>query len=238
MLHATNVRDTPGLSFDDGIDQMIYWNQQATENGNGVSMVKLARAYEKYLDSPLPLDPEKARSLYQKAVDVSNSPDGNYGLAFMYLKNATQLIFEDFQSSGKIYHSNTAKKLIHLAVSHLEDAALRNHPFSMFNLGLAHLFGYGYYNLDEENRQYRINLAGDWFEASGLPEGYMAKSMHASSVGNEDDAEHFRRSAEILGFGSQWRKIARERTGSGGASGVTINMPWPPLSNGNKPPEW
>ena len=41
-----------------------------------------------------------------------------------------------------------------------------------------------------------------------------------------------------MGFGTSWRQQARHRTGLGGAAGVDLNLPWPALPNGLKPPKW
>ena len=103
----------------------------------------------------------------------------------------------------------------------------------MFNLGIAHLYGYG-----RDDGQRNPDLAGDWFEASGLPEGLFAKSMHPSSVGKKQEAKVYKERASALGFGSPWRKPARERTGRGGSGGAKLNFPWPPLPRGELPPEW
>ena len=41
----------------------------------------------------------------------------------------------------------------------------------------------------------------------------------------------------IVGFstGTPWRTIARQRTGSGEAIGVDLNLPWPTLPSGIRP---
>ena len=62
--------------------------------------------------------------------------------------------------------------------------------------------------------------------------------MHVRSQGNEEEALRFEKHAKKIGFGSPWRRIARKKTGSGGAAGVELNLEWPSLKNGEKPPEW
>ena len=53
-------------------------------------------------------------------------------------------------------------------------------PFSVlvirYNLGVAHLYGYGGYGRDTA-------AAAEWFERSGLPEGLMLAAVHRSTTG-------------------------------------------------------
>jgi len=126
-----------------------------------------------------------------------------------------------------------ASSLILEVIVHLEEAARGGHVFAMFNLGVCHL--YGYCRTDGRRDQ---DLAAEWFEASGLPEGLFVKSLHASSMGKKEEAEMWRERASLLGFGSSWRKQARERTGSGGSSGAKLNMKWFPLPTGETPQEF
>mmetsp|Transcript_30102 Transcript_30102/g.32419 ORF Transcript_30102/g.32419 Transcript_30102/m.32419 type:complete len:141 (+) Transcript_30102:3-425(+) len=127
-----------------------------------------------------------------------------------------------------------APKVIH-AIGHLEEAAKLGHPFAMFNLGLVHLHGYGYdvrsdHDIIDTNSDTNTNstLAGMWFEASGLPEGFMVKTLQLTSLGLPEEAQSFQQKAIALGYGSFWRQQARERAGSGGSSAVKLNLPWPP----------
>lgn len=203
-------------------DEVLYWNQQASENGHGAASVKIARAYLKTLPSSLSFDFEKARNLFQRAVDLSNEPDGHYGLAHISLAEASV--------TKSVLDSN---HLVMKALYHLESAAKGGHPFAMFNLGIAHLYGYGYPSGERDP-----GLAAEWFEASGLPEGLFVKSMHLNALGEHKQAADFKRRASLLGFGSEWRKAAREYTGSGGAGGVDLNLPWPVSPYGNKPDAW
>ena len=116
---------------------------------------------------------------------------------------------------------------------HLEQAAAGGHSFAAFNLGLANLYGYGMVR-----GRRNVDIAGEWFEFSGLPEGFWAKSMHSRSEDKEQEAVMFAKRAKKIGFGSPWRRLARQNTGSGGAAGVKLNLNWPTLPNGQVPPEW
>ena len=61
-----------------------------------------------------------------------------YGLAQLFLQRSTALRKE---GSGKSEaHANAN---LRDAVRMLEEAALRGHTYAMFNLGIAHLYGYG-----------------------------------------------------------------------------------------------
>ena len=112
-------------------------------------------------------------------------------------------------------------------------AAQGGHPFAAFNLGIAHLYGYG---MPRGRRN--AGIAGEWFEHSGLPEGLWAKAMHSRSEGRENEALWYEKRAKKIGFGAPWRRAARAKTGSGGASGVELNLSWPKQPSGDKPPEW
>ncbi len=217
LLHASSVQHS---------DEVVYWNQQASDNGHGAASVKLARAYLKLLPSSLSFDYAQAKKLFQRAVDLTDEPDGHYGLAHLYL---AEISLKKQSQNMDVYNNWHMSK----ALSHLESAAKGYHPFAMFNLGIAHLYGYGYPDSKRD-----MNLAGEWFEASGLPEGLFIRSMHLDALGKNREAEMYRRRAALLGYGSPWRKAAREQTGSGGAGGVSLNLPWPISKFGNKPDEF
>ena len=113
----------------------------------------------------------------------------------------------------------------------LEEAAIRGHTYAMFNLGIVHCYGYGVPHID-------TNLAALWFIQSGLPEGYYVAAVQAASMGNVVRQQQLDDMARKLGFYEPWRKGARERTGSGGASGVNLNMKWPVSVDGRRPPSF
>ena len=220
-LMATAVQD---------IDDVVYWNQRAADQGHGASCVKLARAYLKLLHSNLALEPDKAMALYQKAIDSVDEPDGHYGLAAM----KSIMLHHDYlavKKDGGDFKPN--HPLLVEIIRHLENAARLLHPFAMFNLGVVHSYGYG-----DPNGVPDPQLGAEWYEASGLPEGYAARAEYEKSMGRLQEAEYFRNRASLLGYGSQYRVQAREVTGYGGAGGVSLNMYWPPLSNGQVPPKW
>ena len=63
------------------------------------------------------------------------------------------------------------------AVDHFEITAYAGHAFSKFNLGIAHTFGYINGSIDPD-------LAGQCFEAPGLPEGYFVAANQAAAMGS------------------------------------------------------
>jgi len=214
-------------------NDIVYWNQKACENGQGSACVKLARAHLGMLSSPLPFDIDKAQQLYQRAITWNKEPDGYYGLAIILLTFASNF---DMQGN-KLHEGSTVEPdnpRIMESIQHLEAAAFSGHPYAMFNLGIAHLYGYGH-----ENGTQNPNLAVEWFISCGLPEGYAFAAEYLQSIGNKEKAKQFQERAKLLGYGTPWRQQARENTGSGGASGVSLNLNWPSLSsNRNRPPSF
>lgn len=220
MMHATKVGNIPGISQDEAMREMIRWNQKAAEMGHATACVKLARALLGKLPSNLEKDRDQAMTLFKRAIQSSNDPDAHYGLATVYLEDATMQAKQGL----------SFKSLVEKAVAHLEASAIGGHPFAMFNLGMAHMLGYA--------TKIDFDLAGEWFEASGLPEGLAARSMYYSSVGALEKAAEFQRRALSLGYGAKWRVMARESTGYGGAGGIDLNLPWPPNDSNQVPPRW
>jgi hypothetical protein len=196
----------------------IYWNQLASDNGHGAASFKLARVYLKQLydTTLLPYDAQKAKELFQRAVDLTNEPDGHYGLAGLYLEEVSGIA--------------TSYDPIMKALIHLEKAALGGHSFSMFNLGIAHLYGYGYPNGENDP-----DIAGQWFEACGLPEGIYLRSLQMNALGKKKEAQDYLKQAISLGHGVPIRVAARKHSGSGGAGGVDLNLMWPTSAFGNRP---
>jgi hypothetical protein len=178
---------------------------------------------------------DKAQHLFTEAIESSNEPDGFYGLANVLLAKTSMEVMGHSDPAARSQAAQEAlvSPLVLEAIVHLEEAARSGHVFAMFNLGISHLYGYG-----RTDGRRDPDLAAEWFEASGLPEGLFAKSLHASSVGRKEEAEMWRSRASLLGFGSSWRKHARERTGSGGSSGAKLNLKWPPLPTGETPQEF
>jgi len=96
-----------------------------------------------------------------------------------------------------------------------------------------------------------MKMAADWFESCGLPEGLAAAGQYYGGLAYQQQQQHqsqslqtlelakeFQRRAVSLGFGTPIRVHARKMTGYGGASGVDINLPWPPNSDRQRPPAW
>ena len=195
------------------------WLKKAAEQGHANSMVKLARAYLKTLKSDyFKFNPDEAYRLYNKAIESSQEPDAQYELV--------QLILHGFKMEG----TTSMFDILYKAIRLLEDAATGGHMYAMFNLGIAHLYGY--------TGQQNIELATKWFKASQLPEGLIATSMYYDSIGDTITSTKLKENAVKMGFGTEWREHARNQTGFGGAAGVDINLPWPTMPNGNKPVKW
>jgi TPR repeat protein len=220
MLHSTKVGNIPGISNEEQAKLVLKWNGRAAQHGHATACVKLARAFLGKLPSSLPNDSSKARALYRRAIRSSNDPDAHYGLA--------SLILEELRKNNDENNNDSLDR----AIAHLEAAAMGGHPYAKFNLGMVHLFGYF------SKSQKDLTLAADWFEASGLPEGLFARAMYYGSIGDNERATEFRRRASSLGYGTQWRVMARQHTGHGGAGGIDLNLAWPPNVNREIPPQW
>ena len=220
LLLATKMGTRhPGLDQDALSRLVLRWNRKAASAGLGAAMLKLGRAYLKTLPSPLAYSAPRAARWFRRAVNVSSEPDALYGLAQMTLDGAI----------APISHPEPRTE----AVALFEAAALAGHAFAMYNLGIAHLYGYGVPRRDPD-------LAAEWFEASGLPEGMAAVAMHRDWMGRPEEAARWRERASRLGFGTPWRKPAREATGTGGAGGVDLHSNWEKhiTANEPRPPRW
>merc|ERR1712238_536729 len=237
-------------TVEDNSDGIIEWNEKASDAGYALASVKLGYAYLKKLPSTLEFDMKKAQSLFINAIQTMNEPDGHYALASLYLLQVKQQIQTMEQQIRKVLQDGLIAPKVIQAIGHLKEAAKCGHPFAMFNLGIVHLYGYGYGvrsdndiidNNSDSNSHTKTNptFAGMWFEASGLPEGFMVKTMQLTSLGLQKEATSFQQKAITLGYGSSWRQQARERAGSGGSSAVKLNLPWPPtFPSGQIPQEF
>ena len=223
-LHATKVGNIPAVQNDPArvMSMVLYWNRRSAEQGNGNAAIKMARAYLKLLPSPLPYNVTEAKRYYLVAM-TSQHPDGYYGMAQLYLSSLSGAM----NSSS----SRNQTKVLARVVRFLEEAAIRGHAYAMFNLGIVHCYGYGIARVDTE-------LAALWFAQSGLPEGFYAAAFQAAVVGNHTRHRQYNEQAQALGFYQPWRREARQRTGSGGAGGVDLNLPWPVALDGRKPPQF
>lgn len=227
QLHSTKVGALPGISQEEASRQVLDLNMKAARGGAGMSAVKVARAYLHQLPSALPFDAQKAKEYYELAIE-SHNPDGHFGIVQLLLMG----IMHDYR--GKWNEGDAWKDpRLSQAVKHLELASFSGHAFAQFNLGIAHTFGY-----DNTNRAIDVNLAGEWFEACGLPEGYFVASHQAKAVGDFEREKDMMERARIMGYFFEWRGEARARTGSGGATGVDLNLPWPPSFDGRRPPKF
>ena len=87
---------------------------------------------------------------------------------------------------------------------------------AMFNLGIAHLTGWG-------GIRANVTTAALWFEASGEPEGMAAASMLHHGEGREAEAARWMRRAENNGYSQAWRRqysAARLHNAWRGAGGL------------------
>lgn len=223
QLHSTKVTQIPGISKEEASKQVLEWNMKAAKGGAGMSAIKIARAYLHQLPSQLPLSIELAAEYFQMAI-ASHNPDGHYGMAQLLLQ---QVSYEQQTQQLKVAMDNTE---IIQAVQHLEAAAKLGHAYSQFNLGMVHTYGYATGQIDGA-------VAAEWFAASGLPEGYYIAAQQARAIGNRTRYNECGEMAAKLGFTAPWRKQAREATGSGGAGGVSLNLPWPAAMDGRRPPQ-
>ena len=225
QLHSTKVGMVPGMTAEENAKAVLDLNMKAADGGSGFSAIKVARAYLGQLPSSLSFDVQKAVEYYSKAIQ-SNHPDGHYGMAHILLTGVTN----DYSNKGRDGVKRAWKDTrVNQAVQHLEQAAYLGSAFAMFNLGVVHTFGY-------INEQIDGDLAGKWFEASGLPEGYFVAANQAGAVGDIIRQEALFQRAKAMGYGTPWREHARKSTGSGGAAGVDLNLQWPPAFDGRLPP--
>jgi len=224
-LHSTKVGAVPGISEEETVQQILQLNIDAANGGSGTSALKVARAYLKNLPSKLDFDLEKAKYYYQLAIQSYN-PNGYFGLAQILLTE----VISDYKSQPFTVQQNAWKDpRVMEAIKLLEKAAYFNHPFAKFNLGVVYTFGYNNGIVDAE-------LAGEWFEDSGIPEGYYVASNHAKNIGDTTREKKLMQRAKDMGYFQPWRAQARQSTGSGGAGGVDMNLPWPPSFDGRSPP--
>ena len=201
-----------------GGDELIEWHKKAADQGLCSSMVKLARAYLKRLPSKLDFSSKNAEKYYKLAIETSQDPHAQYGLAEMMLAGLVKI------------KDNSILNILGKVIKLLEESAKGGNVFAMFNLGIAHVYGYtGKVNLE---------LAKDWFEFTNLPEGLMAASLYYENIKDIKMVNKLRSRAFKLGFGTEWRQLSRKYTGLGGAGGVDINLPWPQMPNGIKPEIW
>jgi len=221
---------------------------RASDAGHALAKVKLAYAYMGAVKAPIDLDTTRAQQLFREAIESTNEPDGHYGLAVLYLVTARRNVMGQKDNAGRRAASIMALEgpsYLHQAIYHLEEAARGGHVMAMFNLGVCHNYGYcASSSASSESTggsgsgNTNLTLAADWYEASGMPEGYAAKAMLLLRRNQTEEARGYQETATKLGHGAPWRKRMREGTGHMGISGVALNLLWPPLPNGGVPPEW
>ena len=164
-----------------------------------------------------------AEGWFRKAAAAGDA-DASYCLAQLAVRNATW-------AAGGASAAQSAP--VAAAVRHLEDAArhiytgpntLGGAPFATYALGIAHLYGYG----DLERDAAR---ALEWFEFSGIPEGFMAVAVGLEASGRAADAARWRARAELIGFGSGWLRDSRR------ATPLQLHL-WPTTGSRGGPPYW
>jgi hypothetical protein len=196
--------------------KMQLWHMKAAYGGFPSSMLKLARAYLKQLDSTLPFDAVSAAFWYLKGIKLWSDPDCYFGLAQMLIANQTQPQLLDLDDLDDFSLSTS----LELAVRLLEKAAVSSHAYAAYNLGIAHLSGLG---VPRPN----ATLSAEWFAQSGLPEGLQAVSIYHKAMGRDAEAAEWSTRAASLGYGTPWRERAMSMTGTGGANGVKLHSNWP-----------
>jgi TPR repeat protein len=137
-LHSTKVGNTPGMEAKETAEKVLDLNLRAANAGEGQACMKMGRAYLKTLPSALTRDLDQADLFFRKAVEASGDADGHFGVATILLTR----LHEDGVIKNSKSFDDFAPTLA-LVFCHLEAAALADHPFATFNLGIAHLFGYG-----------------------------------------------------------------------------------------------
>jgi TPR repeat protein len=225
-LHSTKVENLPGITQAQAVQQFTILNIAAAKGGVGIAAMKIARAYLHMLPSHLPYNEEKAKEYFQMAVEY-HDPEGHFGLAQLITASVAKVERANRGDMEQNWKDTELKE----AIRHLEEGALLGHAFSMFNLGIAHVFGYG-------TGRYDYDLAGEWLEQSGIPEGYYVASVQAGTAGDVKRQKILEEKAIAVGYRQPWRKKAREYTGSGGAGGVELDMVWPTNMHGRVPPQF
>lgn len=194
QLHSTKVGGTPGITEEEASRRMIELNVQAADGGSAYAAIKIARAHLKLLPSSLPFDLGLAERYFRIAIE-SSAPDGHYGMAQILL---TTVKFEASQEGGAGWSDAFRDRRVQEAIAHLERAAFSGHAFSQFNLGLVHTFGYhgGRGGRDAID----VDLAGMWFERSGIPEGFMVAAGQAGAAGQKDRERRMVDMARSMGY--------------------------------------
>lgn len=204
-LHATKVGNVPGLTDQERATQVLELNRAAAEHGNGNAAVKIARAFLKRLPSSLPYNITEAARYYRMAI-ASHHPDGHYGIANLLVESVSKA--EAARKLESVKGRTWKQYKLSQAIRHLEEAAILGHGFAMFNLGIAHVYGYGL-----NDNKIDTNLAALWLVRSGLPEGYYVAAHQAASVGDSVLQARYNDRAKVLGYYQPWRKEARKVDG-------------------------
>merc|ERR1712139_187710 len=133
---------------------------------------------------------ERAKAWHQRAVVDFEDPASAYWLA-------QKLLEEDEEKSLETLSS---------AVALFELAARGGCPKAKYNLGIAHLEGFG---VPKRNR--KLSIA--WFRESGLPEGMRMLVVLYESQGHHKKAAKWTARAALAGFDQPWYQVAVARAG-------------------------
>jgi hypothetical protein len=185
------------------VARSVEWIQRSASGGYIPAVAQLAAVRSGNLPPPEALD------LLRKTIA---SISRNAAPPAWLLYQLAQLLLQAGESEAE-------------AVACFEAAATMGDYQAMYNLGVAHLYGQGVARADPQ-------LAAEWFEASGLPEGLHAVSLYHQSNGRVANARYYADHAAALGFGRPWRDIARQR------SNVKLHSAWRPRGGGPAPPQW
>eukprot|EP00977_Amphora_coffeiformis_P017050 scaffold5478_cov161-Amphora_coffeaeformis.AAC.4 len=225
-----STKDVPGASSTAENQRILHLTRAAAHGGVGEAAVKMARGYLQLLPSPLPYNETLAQVYYVKGIQVGN-PDAHYGMAQLILQKLERHTSIQGTKEGSTKGEKQRlqqEQYLRKVIRHLEEAAWLGHSFAAFNLGIVHAFGYGGVEMN-------TTLSHEWLIESDLPEGLYIASKQTKAA-PPDVLVSLEQRARKLGWGQAWRKQAREQTGSGGAGGVDLNLPWPVSPLGSRPP--
>lgn len=185
-MYAWRMHLNPQLSERQALAKSIQWFRRSANHGYPQAMFQLAK---NRLESE---DLQGAKHWLRRGIEKRDA-DASYYMAQLLIMNSTGP--NSTQAREAVFLLEDAAQ----AVSSPETGA----TYAMYNLGIAHLFGYGGLSVN-------ATLAAEWFEASGLPEGLMSVSFLRKSAGYPGEAQEWKKRAERQGFG-----ISRTQTRRG-----------------------
>ena len=208
LTHGIAMHRHPELDASDRAISRVAWMTRAAEGGSAQAAFKLGWSHMRDREMPPVLH-------WLWKAHTAGEADASYALAWLLLQNATS------PDSSDAFR----------AVALLEEsAALGASPHggavkAMYNLGIAHLYGYGVVHRNH-------SLAMEWFQASRLPEGYFAVALgHRALDATGLQTAEWDQRARRLGFGTQARRVHQS------AGGFDLHI-WPASNLASGPPRW